>query len=431
MTRQEFEKLVFDKVKKCPTEWRIGQAIFNSVDELFGSEISRRVQFDDRIDCFFNNEHIELFLDTCWNYIKDKITNNYMENIADILRNAPQGIKLYSPAFGDCKLSCVIEDGITIEYSDGKNPNFVILDQYGRFIPNGSCILFPSKSAIGWRYWQEHLFREDKSIGHVVIDMHLGGFCVIGEHDKSVCLYDSVGNYVLLRYCNLSNYRYATTKEIVEFFEKVEKNNCNWDNKTKAILKNTEMEEFTEEPKNNSKFIDGDIVTIVKHNKGWTDYYTGIVIGSYVFGSDLSKTPINKALRFEIRYATEHEMRKCLSEWKKPEELPYTDEEASEFANMVSHEWWQVAMDKWNTLTEDEKKKYNQYIGFNDFSDQLMNILISVLLGLKRNGKLIYEEDSLFSEPEQKPAKIEFDETPSNSSHHKSSESSCGKLDKK
>ena len=168
----------------------------------------------------------------------------------------------------------------------------------------------------------------------------------------------------------------------------------------------------TEEPKNNSKFRDGDIVTIVKHNEGWTDYYIGIVIGPYIYGTDLSKVLINKALYFDIRYATENEKHEFLSGWKTPKELSYTDVEAIEFANKVSHEWWQVAMDQWNTLTEDEKKKYNQYIGFNYFSDQLMDILISVLLGLKRNGKLIYEEGSLFSEPEQKPTKIEIDETP-------------------
>ena len=92
---------------------------------------------------------------------------------------------------------------------------------------------------------------------------------------------------------------------------------------------------------------------------------------------------------------------------EEPKELPYSDEEAKEFASKVSHEWWQMVMDKWNTLTEDEKRKYNQYIGFNDFSDHLMNILRSVLLGLKRNGKLIYEEGSLFSEPDQKPTETD------------------------
>lgn len=337
-----------------------------------------------------------------------------MENIADILRNAPKGLKLYSTAFGDCKLSCVIENEITIEYFDGKNPDFVTLDQYGRFKEGGECILLPSKSAISWCHWQEHLFRKDESIGCVVVDTHLGESWVIGERDIDGCLYDSGGSYTLLRDCNLSNCRYATTEEVVKFFVKVGENNWHWDKEAKAILENAKKEEFIEEPINNSKFRDGDIVTIVKPNNGWTEYYIGIVIGPYIYGSDLSKTPINKALRFEIRYATGDEKYKFLSEWKEwkePKEL-YTDTEVMEFADKVSHEWWQVTMDRWNTLTEDEKKKYNQYIGFNDFSDYLMNILRSVLLGLKRNGKLIYEEGSLFSEPDQKPAEIEMNETP-------------------
>lgn len=335
-----------------------------------------------------------------------------MKNIADILRNAPEGIELYSPAFGECKLSYVIENEITIEYSDGKNPDFVTLDQDGKFMPNGNCILFPANSTDSWVYWQEHLFRKNESIGYVIIDTHLEGFWIIGEHDKNMCLYDSGGGYVPLRDCNLSNCRYATTEESVKFFEKVGENNCHWDIEAKAILENTKKEEFIEEPKNNLKFRDGDIVTVVKHNNGWTDYLIGIVIGPYIFGSDLSKMSINKALRFEIRYATEQEKHKFLNEWEEPKELPYSDAEAKEFASKISHEWWQMAMDKWNTLTEDEKKKYNQYIGFNDFSDNLMNILRSVLLGLKRNGKLIYEEGSLFSEPDQKPVEIKLDETP-------------------
>lgn len=348
-----------------------------------------------------------------------------MENIADILRNAPEGIELYSTSFGECKLSYVIENEITIEYFDGKNPDFVTLDQDGKFMPNGSCILFPDNSTDSWVYWQERLFRKDESIGYVIIDTHLEGFWIIGKHYKSMCLYDSAGGHMPLRDCNLSNCRYATKEEVVKFFEKVGENNCYWDNKEKAILENTKKEEFIEEPKNNSKFKDGDIVTVVKHNNGWTDYLIGIVIGPYIFGSDLSKISINKALLFEIRYATEIEKHKFVKEflikWKEPKESLdideepkelYTDEEAKEFASKISHEWWQMVMDWWNTLTEDEKKKYNQFIGFNDFSDHLMNILRSVLLGLKRNGKLIYEEGSLFIEPDQKIAEIELDETP-------------------
>ena len=169
-----------------------------------------------------------------------------MKNIVDILRNAPEGIELYSTAFGVCKLSYVIENEITIEYFDGKNPDFVTLDQDGKFMPNGSCILFPANSIDSWVYWQEHLFRKDESIGYVIIDTHLEGFWVIGKHDKSMCLYDCAGGYMPLRDCNLSNCRYATKEEAVKFFVKAGENNCHWDIEAKAILENTKKEEFIE-----------------------------------------------------------------------------------------------------------------------------------------------------------------------------------------
>ena len=404
-------------------------------------------------------------------------------NIADILRNAPVGIKLYSSAFGNCELGSVVKDEIAIYYDD----ECYVLDQYGRYRFLGECILFPHQYKHDWNGWQAWLFRDELSLGKVVVDT-LGGYFIITSNEKDdIKVANSNGNEFLLDSKELDKFRFATQAERIEFFEYLERNHCNWDNETKTIFKislekdctrimnkQEEPKEFcdedakeaanewcrcfkcdgivnetglkcsktrlltcpkwydsykaslialetykrklkenkeSKEPKNNSKFRDGDIVTVVKHNNGWTDYLIGIVIGPYIFGSDLSKMSINKALRFEIRYATEQEKHKFLSEWEEPKEL-YTDEEAKEFADKVSHEWWQMAMDKWNTLTEDEKKKYNQYIGFNDFSDHLMNILRSVLLGLKRNGKLIYEEGSLFSEPDQKLAEIELDETP-------------------
>lgn len=330
-----------------------------------------------------------------------------MENIADILRNAPESIELYSTAFGVCKLSYVIENEITIEYFDGKNPDFVTLDQDGKFMPNGSCILFPANSTDSWVYWQEHLFRKYESIGYVIIDTHLEGFWIIGKHDKSMCLYDSAGGHMPLRDCNLSNCRYATKEEVVKFFEKVGENNCYWDNKEKAILENTKKEEFIEEPK---EFCDEDAKKAA--NEWCRCFKCDRIVNETGFKCD--KTRLLTCPKWYDSYkasliALETYNRK-LKENKEPKEL-YTDAEAKEFTSKISHEWWQVTMDKWNTLTEDEKKKYNQFIGFNDFSDHLMNILRSVLLGLKRNGKLIYEEGSLFSEPDQKPTEIELDET--------------------
>lgn len=270
-----------------------------------------------------------------------------MKNIVDILRNAPEGLKLYSSAFGNCKLSYVIEDEMTIECFNGKDYDYITLDKYGRFKEDGECILFPHKFNLhSWNEWQEWLFRDELSIGKVVVDT-IGGYFIITRSEKDgIKVANSNGEEFIIESKDVDKYRFATIEDSADFFSKVNKNNCYWSNVEKTIIKNTHC--------------------------------------------------------CEPQYDTKEE----------PKELPYSDAEAKEFASKISHEWWQMAMNKWNTLTEDEKKKYNQYIGFNDFSDHLMNILRSVLLGLKRNGKLIYEEGSLFSEPDQKPIEIELDETP-------------------
>lgn len=77
------------------------------------------------------------------------------------------------------------------------------------------------------------------------------------------------------------------------------------------------------------------------------------------------------------------------------------------FCSKTSHEWWQMVMNKWNTLSDEEQKKYNQFIGFNDFSDYLMNIMAGALMKLRDTGKLDYEEGSLLLEKQkQKPVDI-------------------------
>lgn len=51
------------------------------------------------------------------------------------------------------------------------------------------------------------------------------------------------------------------------------------------------------------------------------------------------------------------------------------NKEAYEYSDAVSHNWWEDAMKRFNSLTDEEKEKYNQFIGFNDFSDFLLNLV--------------------------------------------------------
>lgn len=58
---KDFRDYIFEYIKQPKFKLqRKGQAVFNAVDELFG--VARAVQFDDRVDCFYNDNHIIKFL---------------------------------------------------------------------------------------------------------------------------------------------------------------------------------------------------------------------------------------------------------------------------------------------------------------------------------------------------------------------------------
>ena len=70
-------------------------------------------------------------------------------NIAEILRNKPQGIKLYSPIFGECTFCCIREDtnDICVKKHNGVKCFF---DSKGLYYNTGEVMLFPSKEMRDW-----------------------------------------------------------------------------------------------------------------------------------------------------------------------------------------------------------------------------------------------------------------------------------------
>lgn len=76
-----------------------------------------------------------------------------MLNIADLLRNAPKGTKLYSPLFGEVEyMQLGDNDKIWIKV-DNSEP----FDKYGRYFGShfrdAECLLFPSKNCRTWEGW--------------------------------------------------------------------------------------------------------------------------------------------------------------------------------------------------------------------------------------------------------------------------------------
>lgn len=60
ITFNQFISDVMSLVDECPRTWRKGQSVFNIVDAKYG--VARAVQFEDGIDCFYDNNQIESFL---------------------------------------------------------------------------------------------------------------------------------------------------------------------------------------------------------------------------------------------------------------------------------------------------------------------------------------------------------------------------------
>lgn len=75
-------------------------------------------------------------------------------NVAEILKDKPQGTKLYSSACGKCKLEEVDDKSFKISFYNSKSGFMVggegYLDKNGKLYDDGECVVFPSKEMRDW-----------------------------------------------------------------------------------------------------------------------------------------------------------------------------------------------------------------------------------------------------------------------------------------
>lgn len=67
MTLQEFKNDIFSGIKELPENWRKGQKVFNYIDKKYG--VARTVQFDYGVDCFYNDNLIDKFIEKSYKLI--------------------------------------------------------------------------------------------------------------------------------------------------------------------------------------------------------------------------------------------------------------------------------------------------------------------------------------------------------------------------
>ena len=123
-------------------------------------------------------------------------------NIAEILRNKPHGVKLYSPIFGECAFCYVREDtnDICVKKRNGVIEYF---NYEGLYFDLGEVMIFPSKSMRDWEKlsWK----RGDVLIGDC------GFVCIFKEWASddytrfNGCYFDGMPNAQTAKYSKLDN----------------------------------------------------------------------------------------------------------------------------------------------------------------------------------------------------------------------------------
>ena len=58
---EEFRDKILEKVNDAPIFWRRGQAVFNVIDSMFPG-LAREVQFEEKIDCFYDDSEVDSFI---------------------------------------------------------------------------------------------------------------------------------------------------------------------------------------------------------------------------------------------------------------------------------------------------------------------------------------------------------------------------------
>ena len=133
-------------------------------------------------------------------------------NIAEILKDKPKGIRLYSPIFGECTFCCVREDtnDICVKKHNGVKEFF---DSKGLYYNTGEVMLFPSKEM---RDWEKFSWKR----GDVLIG-DCGFVCIFKEWASddytrfNGCYFDGMPNAQTAKYIKLDdNTAYGYIREL-------------------------------------------------------------------------------------------------------------------------------------------------------------------------------------------------------------------------
>lgn len=199
-------------------------------------------------------------------------------NIAEILKNKPVELKLYSSTFGYIKFNGVHKDKV---YFSSEDTNVHSVKPNGKMYDGGECIIFPSKKM---RDWAKFSWKK----GDVLTNS--SGFKVFFDKWANEDYTKFLGKIKVLgdsHYYDTAYYVLASKKEALEFIKSVEEINNG-----KLNLKTLEIE------KGQPEFKDGDIVVAEEDN-----YYDKVIFIAAIKDAIVSKVLINVRYEdYEVHY---------------------------------------------------------------------------------------------------------------------------------
>lgn len=245
-------------------------------------------------------------------------------NIAEILKDKPQGTKLYSIlSDGECFLNEASEDSIYIDIDNRKR--FWCFTVYGstHSFPNGCVLLFPSREM---RDWEKFSWKK----GDVLIS-DCGFVCIFKEWASddytkfNGCYFDGMPNAETAKYSKLdNNTAYGYIREI--------ENRCGG----KLNLETLEIEKQTEFKEGDVLFVrceDDSFIEIFNYSKKNGDLYDHASLNTRTQVLDISgRYKIHKDEIIEIRIATDSEKQQLFAALEKKDKA--WDAEKKEVADL-------------------------------------------------------------------------------------------------
>lgn len=167
-------------------------------------------------------------------------------NIAELLKDCPKGMELYSPIFGKVYLDKVRPHLAIVVTTDKEQGDFKEEFLYdGRYGMNGECMLFPSKGKTTWEGFRRPL-RDGDIVYIKTKDYNHKEFVIIFKEIKN----DHIYRYVALSQqalfilkntvCHLidvEEIRLATEEEKTKLFKAIKDNGYRWNDETKTLEK--------------------------------------------------------------------------------------------------------------------------------------------------------------------------------------------------